>query len=174
MGKGKKKIMALDASTSCTGVSVFDGSELVYYGKIKLHGDDWRDRIMDETMELAALIREHCPQVIIAEDVPLKDGKQTIVKLGAVHGMILSLCAGFKIKPIFLLPSEWRHDIGLFDGTRAGMKRDVMKEKAVHMANELFGLDLQWISPTSSKNDDDVAESILIGYGQIVKAKNHE
>lgn len=171
---GKSKIIALDASTSCTGWAVFDGCKLAAHGKIKPHGNDWRDRIMDETMALAVLIREHCPQVIIAEDVPLKDGKNTIVKLGAVHGMILSLCAGFKIKPMFLLPSNWRHDIGLFDGTRAGMKRDIMKEKAVHMANEIFGLDLQWVSPTSTKNDDDEAEAILIGWSQIVRAKNHE
>lgn len=171
---GKSKIMALDASTSCTGYAVFDGDKLVAHGKIKPHGDDWRDRIMDETMALAALIREHRPQVIIAEDVPKKPGANTLQKLGAVHGMILSLCAGFKIKPMFLLPSNWRHGLGLFDGTRAGMKRDVMKEKAVHMANELFGLDLQWISPISSKNDDDEAEAVLIGWSQIVKAKNHE
>lgn len=171
---GKSKIMALDASTSCTGYAVFDGDKLVAHGKIKPHGDDWRDRIMDETMALAALIREHLPQVIIAEDVPKKPGANTLQKLGAVHGMILSLCAGFKIKPMFLLPNNWRHDLGLFDGTRAGMKRDVMKEKAVHMANELFGFDLQWISPTSSKNDDDEAEAVLIGWSQIVKAKNHE
>ena len=171
---GKSKIMALDASTSCTGYAVFDDDKLVSHGKIKPHGDDWRDRIMDETMVLAALIREHRPQVIIAEDVPKKPGVNTLQKLGAVHGMILSLCAGFKIKPMFLLPSNWRHDLGLFDGTRAGMKRDIMKEKAVNMANELFGLDLQWVAPTSSKNDDDEAEAMLIGWSQIVKAKNHK
>lgn len=171
---GESKIIALDASTSCTGYAVFDGDELVAHGKIKPHGDDWRDRIMDETMALAALIREYHPRVIIAEDLPLKPGVNTLQKLGAVHGMILSLCAGFRIKPMFVLPTNWRHDIGLFDGTRAGMKRDVMKEKAVCMANGIFGLDLQWVSPTSTKNDDDVAEAILIGWSRIVKAKNHE
>ena len=121
-------IISLDASTSCTGYAVFDGDNLVTYGKIKPHGDDWRDRIMDETMGLAALMREYHPQVIIAEDVPLKDGKNTIVKLGAVHGMILSLCAGFKIKPLFLFPGNGRHDLGLFDCTRTAMKRDAMKD----------------------------------------------
>lgn len=168
------RIVSLDASTSCTGYAVFDGDNLIAHGKIKPHGDDWRDRIMEETMALADLFRQYNPTFVVAEDVPLKDGKKTIIKLGAVHGMILSLCAGFKIKPLFLLPSNWRHDIGLFDGTRDGMKRDVMKEKAVNMANEIFGLDLQWVSPTSSKNDDDEAESILIGWSQIVKAKNHK
>lgn len=159
----------VDTSTSCTGWAVFENERLIAYGKIKPHGDTWRDRLMDETMELAALFREYVPDVVVAEDVPLKDGKQTIVKLGAVHGMILSLCAGFKLEPVFVLPSTWRHKLGMFDGTRAGMKRDAMKEKAVHMANELFGLDLQWVSPTSSKNDDDTAEAILIGYSHVKK-----
>lgn len=168
------KIIALDASTSCTGYAVFEDNKLVAYGKIKPNDDDWRDRIMDETLELAALIREHHPRVIIAEDVPKKPGANTLQKLGAVHGMILSLCAGFRIKPMFVLPTNWRHELGLFDGTRAGMKRDVMKEKAVHMANEQFGLNLQWISPTSSKNDDDVAEAVLIGWSYVVKSQNHE
>lgn len=171
---GKSKIISLDASTSCTGYAVFDGDKLTDYGKIKPKGDDWRDRIIDETMRLAELFREHRPNVIIAEDVPMKDGKPTIVKLGAVHGMILSLCAGFKIKPMFLLPSNWRQDMGLFDGTRAGMTREAMKEKAVNMANDVFGLNLQWVSTTSSKNDDDTAEAILIGWSQIRKSQNHE
>lgn len=162
-------IISLDASTSCTGWAVFENERLIAYGKIKPHGDTWRDRLMDETMELAALFREYVPDVVVAEDVPLKDGKQTIVKLGAVHGMILSLCAGFKLEPVFVLPSTWRHKLGMFDGTRAGMKRDAMKEKAVHMANELFGLDLQWVSPTSTKNDDDTAEAVLIGYSHVKK-----
>ena len=168
------KIIALDASTSCTGYAVFEDEQLVAYGKIKPKGDDWRDRIMDETLEIAALIREYHPRVIIAEDVPKKPGANTLQKLGAVHGMILSLCAGFRIKPMFVLPTNWRHELGMFDGTRAGMKRDVMKEKAVHIANEQFGFDLQWISPTSSKNDDDVAEAILIGWSYVIKSQNHE
>ena len=168
------KIIALDASTSCTGYAVFEDEQLVTYGKIKPNGNDWRDRIMDETLELAALIREYHPRVIIAEDLPLKPGANTLQKLGAVHGMILSLCAGFRIKPMFILPTNWRHELGMFDGTRAGMKRDVMKEKAVYMANKQFGLDLQWISPTSSKNDDDVAEAVLIGWSYVIKSQNHE
>lgn len=167
-------LLSLDASTSCTGYAVFDNCELITYGAIKPKGDGWRDRIMDETMQLADIMRRYSPSRLVAEDIPKKPGANTLEKLGAVHGMILSLCAGFKIKPMFLLPSEWRKEVGFFDGTRKGMKRDVMKEKAVNAANDIFGLDLKWISPTSSKNDDDVAEAIMIGWSQVSKAKNHK
>lgn len=167
-------VLSLDASTSCTGYAVFDDDKLVAYGAIKPNGDNWRDRIMDETMQLADIMRQYKPAFLVAEDIPKKPGANTLEKLGAVHGMILSLCAGFKIKPMFLLPSEWRQEVGFFDGTRNGMKRDVMKEKAVNAANRIFGLDLKWVSSTSSKNDDDVAESIMIGWSQVGKAKNHK
>ena len=65
------------------------------------------------------------------------------------------------------MPSEWRSKVGLYDGTKRGMKRDVLKQRAIEKANELFHLDLTWVSPRSKKNQDDIAESILIAYSQI-------
>lgn len=165
------RICGLDLSTSCSGWSIFEDGELITYGAIRPVSDDWRERIMQETMELAAILKKYSPEKVYVEDVPMKDGKLTIVKLGAVQGMILSLCAGFRLKPTFLLPSAWRREIGLFDGTRSGTTRDVLKEKAVKMVNEKFGLNLRWVAPKSKKNDDDVAESILIAYSQI--SQNH-
>ena len=61
----------------------------------------------------------------------------------------------------------------MFDGTRKGMTRDVLKEKAVRMANEIFGLDLVWVKPNSTKNMDDIAEAILIGWA-VVQSQNHK
>lgn len=160
-------IVGLDLSTSLSGYSVFEDSTLIAYGDIKPKGDDWRDRIMDETMQLAELFRKYKPDKIYIEDVPLKPGQNTLLKLGAVHGMILSLCAGFKLNPTFLLPNEWRRKIGLYDGTRNGLKREVLKEKAVRMANDIFNLELKWHGVNSKKSQDDVAEAILIAYSQI-------
>ena len=164
-------IMSFDLSTSCSGYGVFKDGELIDYGAIRPVGDDWRDRIMDETMKIAALFRQYKPDKVYAEEVPLPPGAFTLQKLGAVQGMFLSLCAGFRLKPTFLLPNEWRREIGIYDGTREGLKRDVLKEKAVHMANEKFGLDLKWVKLGSKKNDDDIAEALLIGYSQI--SQNH-
>ena len=46
--------------------------------------------------------------------------------------------------------------------------RLALKERAVKMANQLFGLDLQYISKYSKKNQDDIAEAILIGYAHLI------
>ena len=160
-------ICGIDASTSCTGWSIFKDDKLITYGAIKPHGEDWRGRVMDLTMALSEIFKIHRPNIIYMEDVPMKKGSLTIEKLGAVQGVVLALCAAYKIKPCFLLPSKWRSDLNLFDGTRAGLQRDVLKKKAIEMVNEEFGLNLTWVAPSSKKNDDDIAESILIAYSQI-------
>lgn len=158
----------LDLSTSCSGFSFFDNNTLVKYGAIKPRGDDWRIRIMEESNQLICLLKKYKPDKIFIEDVPLKPGTNTLLKLGAVHGMILTISSQLKLNPVFLLPNQWRKKIGLYDGTREGLKRDVLKEKAIIMANEVFGLDLKWFGAKSKKSDDDIAEGILIAYSQII------
>lgn len=42
--------------------------------------------------------------------------------------------------------------------------RASLKERAVQMANNIFNLGLKYINKTSTKNQDDIAEAILVGY----------
>ena len=35
------------------------------------------------------------------------------------------------------------------------------------MVNKKFGLNLLWVAPKSKRNEDDVAEAILIAYSQV-------
>ena len=60
-------ICGLDASTSCTGWSIFDNGELIAYGAIKPKGDDWHDRVMGLTMELSKIFRQYQPTIIYAD-----------------------------------------------------------------------------------------------------------
>lgn len=165
------RYMGIDASSTCTGMAIFEDDNLIYYGASKPPKDlNWRERIAVEGKEIEAIMKKYRPDRIYMEDVPLF-GKQmqTLVLLGAVQGYILSIATHYRIPIHFLLPSQWRSDMGLFDGTKMGTKKDAMKEKAVATANEKFGLNLKWIKPKSKLNDDDIAESILIAYSQIIK-----
>ncbi len=161
----KNKItMGIDASTSCTGVSVFDGKELIYYGAIKPKGDNWRDKLFHEGPELSALIEKYRPDIIYMEDVPLKasGGLKTLVILGGVQGFIYGIAATYGVPIEFVSPTGWRSKAGLFDGTSEGKKRVVLKQKAIERANKEFGLELKWKGPSSIYSEDDIAESILI------------
>ena len=167
-----KITMGIDASTTSTGWSIFKGSELVAYGIVQPEGTDWRDRLIHEGPQLAKIIQKYSPEKIYLEDVPLKSGNaKALVVLGAVQGFLCGLIAQYEIPIEFLLPSEWRSPLGLYDGTRDGTKRAELKHKSILKANELFGLDLVWKSPNSKYNQDDASDAILIAYSQVKKRR---
>nr|DAZ25513.1 MAG TPA: RuvC [Caudoviricetes sp.] len=122
---------------------------------------------MQEWGQFCNIVEQYKPEILYYEQPPLKDGKITLLKLGAVQGLILALCAQYNIQVKFLSPADWRREVGLYDGTREGTKRDELKKKSIEKANQLFGLDLAWIAPKSSKNEDDVADAIMIAYSQV-------
>ena len=156
--------MGIDASTTCTGISVFADKKLIYYGAVKPQGDNWRERLMNEGPELKAVMKKYQPEKFYMEDVPKEahGGSSTLIILGAVQGYILGIASSLSIPIEFIAPTSWRSKAGMFDGTKEGKKREVLKQKAILMANEKFGLELKWVSPSSKKNEDDIAEAILI------------
>lgn len=167
----------IDASTTAVGWSIFNGTDLIDYGCFKPNGDDWRDRTQQIAPFIKQLLEKYHVDKVILEDVPLmgKRGNKTLVILGAVQGMLLGVTSSMNVPTEFLLPSSWRSPIGLFDGTKAGTRRDEMKRKSIERANEQFGLELKWVSPCSKKNDDDISDAILVAYsyiGRVRFAKN--
>lgn len=166
-------VMGIDASTSSTGWSIFNSEtkEKIDSGRIKTKGKDWREKIQFQWDVICEVIEKYNPKKIYAEDVPMKDGKLTIMKLGAVQGMIICLGKRYDIEVNFLLPSEWRGRLGLYDGTRNGTHREVLKKKAIEMVNKTFNMNLVWVKEGSKLNEDDEAEAILIVYSQLKEKK---
>lgn len=160
----EKVFMGIDASSTCTGVSVFKENKLIFYTMIKPSGSDWRERLFNEGPELSKIIEEYKPNKIYMEDVPLQStgGLKTLVILGGVQGFVYGVAASKGVPIEFISPSSWRSKAGLFDGTKEGKKRDVLKQKSVEMANKQFGLELNWSGPNSKKSEHDIAEAILI------------
>ena len=166
-------ICGIDASTQSTGWSIFQDNELIAYGVIKPDGANWREHIVNQAPKLIEILEKYHPDKIYMEDVPLKArNPKVLVQLGAVQGFFYGIVASYRIPIIFLVPSQWRSPMGLFDGTRDGTKRAEMKRKAVERVNSIFGLDLVWKSPSSKYNQDDQADAILIAYSQIVSKPN--
>ena len=156
--------LGADLSTTSSGISVFDDERLVHYEclapKITKktpnigHTEDWEIWTYFIAQRLNEIFNEYDIEEAYCEDIPLKDGKPTIKKLGVVRGTLLSVCAihNANINPRQV--SDWRQDAGFFDGTQKGMTRDEMKKKAIEEVERLFGIVV----------NDDIAESILIAY----------
>ncbi len=166
----KEVILGLDCSTTSTGWSIFDNMGLAAYGVIRPEGDDWRSRLVKQAPQLKDIIEKYHPTKIIMEDVPLNSqgGLKILVLLGAVQGLVLGVASSCGVPIKFITPNEWRSKVGLFTGSRDGTKREEMKKNSIEFVNREFGLNLQWVSKSSKKNEDDISDSILIAYSQII------
>lgn len=159
-------VLGIDASTTATGFAVLDDGELIHCGLIKPKSDDWRYRVKEITRVLEEIIEEYHPSTIMLEDVPLESKNvQTLYKLSVLQGYISKMCDEESVDLCLQTPTKWRQKLGMFDGTKEGKKREVLKLKAVQMANNMFELELK-------KTHDDIAEAILVGYSYFVKPKN--
>ena len=162
--------MGIDASTSCIGWSIFINDRLVNHGKITAQKDgdekkEWRERIQVLIPNLQAIINKYHPSKMIVEDVPLINKQMiTLVQLGAVQGMLLSICELNNIQIEFIHVNTWRKNIGISDGDK---DRDNKKIRSIEKANELFGLELPCVftkfgNYNPQKSADDEADAILV------------
>lgn len=147
--------IGIDGSTTSYGVGVLKDKQLIHYECIKPKSKDWEERVRKIAIRLNEILHEY-PDIECAfmEDIPLKDGKITIKKLGCVRGATDAILAlnDIPINPQSV--SDWRRNALFYDGTKAGLQRDAMKQKAVDEVKNLFDIDV----------NDDIAEAILVGY----------
>ena len=78
------RFMSVDASTSSTGYAIFEGEELIAYGRLQPKQQDWRERIIEQADLLKNLIVRYSPAKIVVEDVPLmgKGGTRNVIDSG--------------------------------------------------------------------------------------------
>lgn len=171
------RVLSLDASTTCIGWSIWEDDDLLKYGKQKADKKlDWDIRIRKFAPFLYNLGKQAKIDKIYIEDVPLYEkgkngknggsakGKSTLVKLGAIRGMVLTVGELLKVEVEPIKVFEWRKSMGINTGDK---HRDVKKVKSIRLANELFNLHLNLVFTKSGrysedKSDDDISDSILL------------
>ena len=172
----------IDASSSCTGLCLFDNFTLVYYNKFRPDKDlGFRSNTCQIIEKIAPIIDKYKPAKIYMEDVPqfAKQGSRgknmlkPIIALGAVQGIFYhKICfeMGYSIE--YVNVDEWRQELGFLKGNER--KREEQKQKAIDYVNREFNLDLQFKKGSHRiSNDDDIAEAIAICWSQIkVEATN--
>lgn len=167
-------IIGLDMSTKSSGYSVFKNGKLIKFGVWKQKQEiAWRERCIYMGNELSELIDTYSPFFIYCEDTILSgecgNNVQTVKQLSVLQGIVLGVCAVHNVKIEFLMPSKWRSDLGVYDGTREGTKRPIMKKKTIDKVNAIFGTNLYYDvdKPKSVKNDDDIGDAIGVAWSQI-------
>lgn len=166
------KIIGIDASTKCTGYAIFDGNKLIKYGKISKDFDDdnWRNRIIYMCVEISKLIKQYnIDTMVIEKPVKTIANVNTLEELFTLHGAMMMLANIMKINFVPIDVNQWRKKIEILKDIPKDVKnkRAILKERSVKMANEIYGLDLIWKSPTSKYNDDDISDAILLAHSVI-------
>ena len=176
----KNTILGLDMSTLSSGYSVFNcKKKLVDYGVWKQDKKVlWRDRCINMGNELSKLIDVCSPSLIYCEDTILNGelggNVQAIKMLSVLQGIVLGVSNVHGVEIKFLMPSAWRRDLGVYDGTREGTKRPMMKYKTIQVVNQIYGLELFYNLniPKSVKNQDDIGDAIGIAHSQLFPVEN--
>lgn len=185
-------ILSIDPSSSCTGYALFQDKKLIDYGCWNLKNieeKDWRKRISFMAEHISNYCNTHQVDYIVSEDVvPSVQNSQTVKILSALQGMLISLGVAHNIPIEFVSVTTWKNKLGVqidksSEGRAMTKKVKVNKPKSydkfhgwvkgygkkisVDYANYTFGLDLVYVSPSSKKNQDDIADAINIGYSVI-------
>ena len=175
------RYVGIDASSSCSGLALFEDNKLIDSTKIKSdRGMGFREASCQMIERVTPIILEYKPDIIYMEDVPTftrQGGNggnilQPLVALGAVQGIFyleLKYRLGCHIE--FLDLTAWRQGLGFLNGSATERNRDHQKDKAVKFVNEMFGLDLYYqLGKKSVKDDDDQAEAIALCWSKITGA----
>lgn len=148
------RIVSIDGSTKSTGISLFvDGeyvsSTLLSFEKYNM---EMRFHIMGKSI-LTELDKMN-PDKIYMEEAAVLRNAQTQRFLVRLQGIVYAWTIRHDVPCEFVRPSAWRSKVGIKTGRR---KRIELKEDAINMVKDQFGVTC----------NDDVAESILIGYAYL-------
>ena len=150
--------MALDASSTCTGWSVFEDGKYVESGFIDLHKDkDSEHRLYEMAKQITDLISYYKPHKIILEDTYSSPNISTLKTLANLAGAIKFYCYLHEIDVEMIMPSAWRSILGIQEHKA---KRNELKNKALVLCQEQLNMPMLEV---------DEAESVCINLAVAVR-----
>lgn len=153
-------LLALDASTSSTGTSVWVNGDYGFSDVIVspkgIKGDE---KLNIMILNIYQYIEDSTPDIVCTEMiVPTRNAMSTRM-LQELTGAIRGYCLGHEIEYVSLRPTEWRKIvIDKVQQKPNGRKREDQKTWSLDVVNNKLGI---------STDSDDESDSILLGYSYI-------
>ena len=135
------KYVSIDASTTCSGWSVFENGKYIDSGFIDLRKDrDQEHRVYEMASKIGQIIDSNKPDVVFIEDTMMNSNTATLKLLASLGGAIKFFCYSHNYKFESIMPSTWRSILGI---QIKGAKRQELKNKALSLINDQLGLMLE-------------------------------
>lgn len=150
------KIISLDASTSCSGYSIYQNNKFIQSGIIetnkKIKGDEKLNQMIDL---IHSLLKYEKPSIIVCEKIVVTRNALSTRMLQELTGAIRGFCIEHNIDYVSLAPASWRSIIVKEMMQKPnGRKREDQKAWALDIINNKLGIETV---------STDEAEAILIG-----------
>ena len=151
------RLVSLDTSTTCSGLALYVGDELVSWAKLtpsrKLNIED---RMYTMADMIQSKLDEWLPDVVYIE-TPQGHGANVKLarELGMMLGVVLGWCAVHGVEFNEIAPSQWRAWAGWKQGK---LTRPELKAMSIAEVQKRYGMEV----------GDDVADAINIGYGVLM------
>lgn len=152
------KVLAIDASTKSTGISVFQNMRLVHYECISATSGDTIERIKIMVERIKWLCYQYQPTNIVIQQVLPQDVKhnQTVYKaLIYLQAAIILELHNSKVPIELVVASHWRKICGIKTGR--GIKRETLKAESQALVKSKYGISV----------NDDISDAICLGMAYI-------
>lgn len=153
-----RNILAIDASTKCTGLAIYQDNKLVHYCCITSSSTDTLKRIKIMVEGIAKIYKEYEINEVIMEDVLPEDVRHSQKTFNALHYLQAAVALklhDFKQKLQLVNVNTWRRACGIPTG------RNVVRESAKK-------LDMQFVADHFGITaNDDICDAICIGWAYI-------
>lgn len=170
-----KTILAIDASTNSMAFSVFTERKLIKFGKVNFYGNHVYERTGDASRKISEFLKDFEIDAVVIESAIYTNSQNTAITLSLVQGSILGASQIYHKAPIVSCsPVSWQSWIGngrlkkeekqairdLYGEGKSysfykSKEREMRKTRTINKVNIQFDLNV---------NDDDVADSIAIGW----------
>ena len=153
----KIKVLAIDGSTTSTGIAIFDNLKLIYYECITPTGDTL-NRIEKIAHRIKMLYEQYEPNSVIMEQVLPEDvrhNQKTYKALIYLQAAIVLELNKKKQNVEFYIPSHWRKLCNIKTGPK--IKRDQLKQASKDLIKKKYNIEV----------NDDISDAICIGNAYI-------
>lgn len=147
------KILAIDGSTTSSGIAIFENNKLIYHECITPSGNTL-DRILKTTNRIKQIYNQFQPTDIVMQEVISDDFKHNQTTYKALMYLQASIALQLhKYQKIitFYIPSHWRKLCGIQMGTKN--KRQALKQQSKLLVEKKYNI----------KVNDDISDAICIG-----------
>jgi Holliday junction resolvasome RuvABC endonuclease subunit len=157
-------VLALDVSSVCVGWALFDGIDLVAYGKYRTVGEEHGERLYNFGQWLYTMLEERQPDAAIVEAPYPGRRRNSYGVLQMYFGVVLATHVRWCGRE---MPHDQRvaaHRIKRLLQMPKGADHESRKRQMVQEINRLYGLALKFKAKDPKKriSDDDIADAIAL------------